>query len=234
MDMGAGAVMMREAVVVLDDGVLEKGENLGEGEDMEGKGKRGTVIRVWIYIRLFRGFLFFFFLSPPPFFASISTKLTVPHNRHLMVKHGLLSPNSKLLPRESESRMDVDGRPGSIMSVVSNGKGSFISFISISWFPLISHTLPIPHHPFSLLGPSTPCPFSALSPFPISLFTLLLPTPFLTDPACTATAKTGIIKDERDTPMRRVRHRDGRLLRGGIGLTTGLGWSDRWVSFHSC
>ena len=59
MGMGAGAVKMREAVVVLDDGVLEKGENLGEGEDMEGeaKGKKGTVIRVWIYIRLFRGFL---------------------------------------------------------------------------------------------------------------------------------------------------------------------------------
>lgn len=41
------------------------------------------------------------------------------------------------------------------------------------------------------------------------------------------TAKSGIFKDERDTIRRRVRHRDGRLLRGGIGLTTGLGWSDR-------
>jgi len=40
------------------------------------------------------------------------------------------------------------------------------------------------------------------------------------------TAKSGIFKDERDTIRRRVRHRDGRLLRGGIGLTTGLGWSD--------
>lgn len=29
--------------------------------------------------------------------------------------------------------------------------------------------------------------------------------------------------------MRRTRHRDGQLLRGGIGLTTGLGWSDRLV-----
>ncbi|KIM35048.1 hypothetical protein M413DRAFT_369576 [Hebeloma cylindrosporum] len=38
--------------------------------------------------------------------------------------------------------------------------------------------------------------------------------------------KSGVTKDERDTPMRRVRHRDGKLLRGGIGLTTGLGWSD--------
>ncbi|KAG5350930.1 hypothetical protein C0989_008616 [Termitomyces sp. Mn162] len=34
------------------------------------------------------------------------------------------------------------------------------------------------------------------------------------------------LKDTRDTVKRRVRHRDGRLLRGGIGLTTGLGWSD--------
>ena len=38
--------------------------------------------------------------------------------------------------------------------------------------------------------------------------------------------KNGLFKDERDTVKRRVRHRDGRLLRGGIGLTTGLGWSD--------
>jgi len=41
--------------------------------------------------------------------------------------------------------------------------------------------------------------------------------------------KSGIIKDERDTPHRQVRHRDGKLLRGGIGLMTGLGWNDRWV-----
>ncbi|EMD37234.1 hypothetical protein CERSUDRAFT_95490 [Gelatoporia subvermispora B] len=38
--------------------------------------------------------------------------------------------------------------------------------------------------------------------------------------------KSGIFKDERDTVRRRHRHRDGKLLRGGIGLTTGLGWSD--------
>lgn len=36
-------------------------------------------------------------------------------------------------------------------------------------------------------------------------------------------------KDERDTVQRRVRHRDGRQLRAGMGLTTGLGWSDRLV-----
>lgn len=41
--------------------------------------------------------------------------------------------------------------------------------------------------------------------------------------------KSGLIKDERDTVTRRVRHRDGKLLRGGIGLTTGLGWSDRYA-----
>lgn len=38
--------------------------------------------------------------------------------------------------------------------------------------------------------------------------------------------KNGLIKDERDTDRRRRRHRDGRLLREGLGLTTGLGWSD--------
>lgn len=41
--------------------------------------------------------------------------------------------------------------------------------------------------------------------------------------------KSGIYKDDRDTVRRRTRHRDGKLLRGGIGLTTGLGWSDRYV-----
>ncbi|KAL5498050.1 hypothetical protein ACEPAH_2981 [Sanghuangporus vaninii] len=38
--------------------------------------------------------------------------------------------------------------------------------------------------------------------------------------------KTGLFKDERNTERRRRRHRDGKLLREGLGLTTGLGWSD--------
>lgn len=52
--------------------------------------------------------------------------------------------------------------------------------------------------------------------------------------------RSGVLKDSRDTPSRRVRHRDGTLLRGGIGLTTGLGWSDRYpfctsyMSVSSC
>ena len=41
--------------------------------------------------------------------------------------------------------------------------------------------------------------------------------------------KSGLQKDPRDTERRRVRHRDGHLLRAGMGLTTGLGWSDRLV-----
>jgi len=121
-----GVVVMRVVRgLVLDDGVLEKGGNVGEGEGMgeEGMGM-GTVIRVWIYIRLFRGFLS---LSPRIHIDETNTSLL--HNRHLMVRHGLLSPNSKLLPRESESRMDVDGRPGSILSVVSTG-ACFVPFIS--------------------------------------------------------------------------------------------------------
>lgn len=71
-----------------------------------------------------------------------------------MVKHGLLSPNSKLLPKASIER------PGSVMSMVS------------------------------------------------------------------VMTKSGLMKDDRDTPKRRHRHRDGKTLRGGLGLTTGLGWSD--------
>ncbi|PCH43215.1 hypothetical protein WOLCODRAFT_138243 [Wolfiporia cocos MD-104 SS10] len=38
--------------------------------------------------------------------------------------------------------------------------------------------------------------------------------------------KSGVMKDPRDTMRRRLRHRDGQLLRAGMGLTTGLGWSD--------
>ncbi|KAF8875436.1 hypothetical protein BD779DRAFT_212315 [Infundibulicybe gibba] len=78
---------------------------------------------------------------------------------HLMLRHGLLSPHSKLLPHSARAETPLDTRPGSIISIAS-------------------------------------------------------------------TTKSGVLKDERDTPNRRHRHRDGKLLRGGIGLTTGLGWSD--------
>ncbi|KAL4247945.1 hypothetical protein ABKN59_008929 [Abortiporus biennis] len=40
------------------------------------------------------------------------------------------------------------------------------------------------------------------------------------------TTKSGLQRDPRDTVRRRLRHRDGSLLRAGMGLTTGLGWSD--------
>ena len=46
--------------------------------------------------------------------------------------------------------------------------------------------------------------------------------------------KSGIMKDEWDTHKRWVRHRDGKLLREGIGLTTGLGWSDRCENNTHC
>ncbi|KAJ7449609.1 hypothetical protein FB451DRAFT_1530923 [Mycena latifolia] len=49
----------------------------------------------------------------------------------------------------------------------------------------------------------------------------------LPSPASAAFPSTdSLLRDTRDTPKRRVRHRDGKTLRGGIGLTTGLGWSD--------
>ena len=40
-----------------------------------------------------------------------------------MLRHGLLSPHSKLLPQvDSRAATPLDGRPGSIMSVASNGE----------------------------------------------------------------------------------------------------------------
>lgn len=46
--------------------------------------------------------------------------------------------------------------------------------------------------------------------------------------------KSGLLyKDPRDTVRRRIRHRDGHLLRAGMGLTTGLGWSDRYTGYYS-
>ncbi|KAI8977755.1 hypothetical protein BD414DRAFT_517012 [Trametes punicea] len=83
---------------------------------------------------------------------------------HLMVKDGLLSPNSKLVQSSRNTTPLPNNRPGSVFSMASTA-GSVMT-------------------------------------------------------------KSGLFKDERDTVKRRVRHRDGRLLAGGIGLTTGLGWSD--------
>ncbi|KAL1747834.1 hypothetical protein HDZ31DRAFT_30928 [Schizophyllum fasciatum] len=77
----------------------------------------------------------------------------------LLLRDGVLSPNSKVLQQQEEDMLG------------SHGRGSVMSFSS-------------------------------------------------------AITTSSILKDTRDTPSRRVRHRDGKLLRGGLGLTTGLGWSD--------
>ncbi|KAH9896057.1 hypothetical protein C8Q73DRAFT_665068 [Cubamyces lactineus] len=44
--------------------------------------------------------------------------------------------------------------------------------------------------------------------------------------AASTMTKSGIHRDPRDTQRRRNRHKDQSLLRAGMGLTTGLGWSD--------
>jgi hypothetical protein len=44
-----------------------------------------------------------------------------------------------------------------------------------------------------------------------------------TSTASVAPTKRGL---QKDTARRHVRHHDGALLRGGLALTTGLGWSD--------
>ncbi|KIK91204.1 hypothetical protein PAXRUDRAFT_642431 [Paxillus rubicundulus Ve08.2h10] len=92
-------------------------------------------------------------------------------SRHLMLRHGMLSPNSKLLPQ----------------SAVDPTRLSIASDFSLSSY--LSNTSNV------------------------SL-------------ASTTSTSSKHLKDARDTPQRRVRHRDGKLLKGGIGLTTGLGWSD--------
>ncbi|KAI6041553.1 hypothetical protein EDC04DRAFT_1263385 [Pisolithus marmoratus] len=86
-----------------------------------------------------------------------------------MLRHGMLSPNSKLLPQPSADSLNR-------MSIVSDVS-------HMSYFSNASNV--------SLASTSSKHP-----------------------------------KDSRDTPRRRTRHRDGKLLKGGIGLTTGLGWSD--------
>ncbi|KAG1855631.1 hypothetical protein DFJ58DRAFT_745442 [Suillus subalutaceus] len=93
---------------------------------------------------------------------------------HLMLRHGLLSPHSKLLP----SSPPAPNR----LSIASNLSQASLksNFSNQSDASLLTNSSTGSKHP----------------------------------------------KDSRDTPGRRVRHRDGRLLRGGIGLTTGLGWSD--------
>ncbi|KAI6163617.1 hypothetical protein EDD17DRAFT_1506965 [Pisolithus thermaeus] len=42
------------------------------------------------------------------------------------------------------------------------------------------------------------------------------------------------LKDLRDTSRRWTRHCDEKLLKGGIGLPTGLGWTDRSCHLQQC
>ncbi|KAF7440077.1 hypothetical protein PC9H_000420 [Pleurotus ostreatus] len=95
---------------------------------------------------------------------------------HLMVKHGMLSPNSKLLPAGMSPFAMNFGDAGASTTSLSTTN--------------------------SLANASTSKGKGGKG------------------------AGNGLLKDERDTVKRRTRHRDGSLLRGGIGLTTGLGWSD--------
>ncbi|PSS34049.1 hypothetical protein PHLCEN_2v1953 [Hermanssonia centrifuga] len=96
------------------------------------------------------------------------------------------------------------------------------------------HT-PLPHLMFrdGLLSPrSKLLPQSSSSPFsyPEDIINSIDPRAAsvlsVVSTAGSAMTKSGLQKDPRDTQRRRIRHRDGRLLRAGMGLTTGLGWSD--------
>ncbi|EIN14221.1 hypothetical protein PUNSTDRAFT_140557 [Punctularia strigosozonata HHB-11173 SS5] len=95
------------------------------------------------------------------------------------------------------------------------------------------HT-PLPHLMFrdGLLSPrsklfSQTMAMRSASPDAVSVQSLARPGSMASMKSTSSNiTKSGIFKDERDTVRRRTRHRDGKLLRGGIGLTTGLGWSD--------
>ncbi|KAH7882911.1 hypothetical protein F5I97DRAFT_1930530 [Phlebopus sp. FC_14] len=107
---------------------------------------------------------------------------------HLMLRDGMLSPNSKLLPPHfggiDPTRLSI-ASDFSTSSLLSNGSNT----------SLVSNG----SHLSNGSNTSLTSTMSTSSKHP---------------------------KDARDTPQRRTRHRDGKLLRGGIGLTTGLGWSD--------
>ncbi|KAH7911452.1 hypothetical protein BJ138DRAFT_921847 [Hygrophoropsis aurantiaca] len=120
-----------------------------------------------------------------------------------MLRHGLLSPHSKLLPAPAY----IDSVPTQTHGQVRMSVASDVSALSST-----SH--------LSLLSTSTS--FSATSTFSNASASSSFSASTTFSNASTST----LLKDARDTPRRRVRHRDGRLLRGGIGLTTGLGWSD--------
>lgn len=98
---------------------------------------------------------------------------------------------------------------------------------------MLRHGLLSPHSKLLPTSPSDPSRLSIASNFSqMSLQSQFSTFSNLSDASLVTNSSTGSKhpKDSRDTPSRRVRHRDGRLLRGGIGLTTGLGWSDRWVA----
>ncbi|KAK7449338.1 hypothetical protein VKT23_013479 [Stygiomarasmius scandens] len=101
---------------------------------------------------------------------------------HLMLRQGLLSPHSKLLPR---STLSASASMESFASLATCNGGSGEG------------------------GDGRPGSVASMASRADSVMT-----------------KSGVFKDARDTPSRRLRHKDGRLLRGGLGLTTGLGWSD--------
>ncbi|KZW00446.1 hypothetical protein EXIGLDRAFT_761792 [Exidia glandulosa HHB12029] len=76
----------------------------------------------------------------------------------------------------------------------------------------------------------TPLPALMVKAGVLSPFSKILVTPADDSPrgssAGASSSKLPIPKDGRDTERRRSRHRNGHLLRQGVGLTTGLGWSD--------
>lgn len=82
----------------------------------------------------------------------------------------------------------------------------------------------------SSIDTRTPLPHLMVKAGVLSPYSKILITPAeaSSQGAASGSSKNSLLlKDGRDTQRRKNRHRDGRLLREGVGLTTGLGWSDR-------
>lgn len=113
----------------------------------------------------------------------------------------MLSPHSKILAQVSGMGLGVGGRPDSVASNMSRSAYTFFS--SVSAFP------------YRPIRPSPSISRTIHERIAVSTASVM--------------TKSGVFKDERDTERRRMRHRNGKLLKEGLGLTTGLGWSDRCV-----
>ncbi|KAF8494054.1 hypothetical protein JB92DRAFT_1154562 [Gautieria morchelliformis] len=170
-------------------------------------------------------FRFFFLLRTAPALLLLSlraaswlTTLLCIAFRHIMLRAGLLSPHSKLLPRSvmapSPEPEDDEGAerdlPGARATLAKSSSTTSLSSVAST---ASTETLNKAASTTWLRQGGVGAGVLSKSVSMASLWSA-------------SSAGSQHPRDARDTERRRLRHKDGRLLRGGVGLTTGLGWSD--------